>query len=122
MKEAKSSAVAILLESEAFTDRDNVVDGFIVVLRWLWKQDPEQFDKSVEDLSGQQFAKSRQALIERSLKCEPRQIRDTGYWVKTNNRTATKQKIIDELMRKCGHTHADIAKVIKELAVRNGNP
>ncbi len=121
MKEPVSPEVTKLLESESFAYRDNVVDGFIVVLRWVWEQDRQCFDRCAKKLFDY-IANNRHALIRTSVSCEPRSIRGTGYWVKTNNRTTIKQRIVREFMRECGRSAADIVRVNEELAARNGNP
>lgn len=93
-----------------FTKR---VDQFLFVLAQLHKLNPQAFD-AVEQIRGKNrtyFATSKDALLKNGSSTNPKAIPDSPYWVVTNNNTAKKIAMLEQVLQKLGY-EAPVAQAV----------
>lgn len=81
------------------------VDQFLYILSALHALHEEHFDR-VEQIRGKNrtyFATSKAALLENGSSTNPKSIPDSPYWVVTNNNTAKKIAMLDQVMQQLGY-------------------
>ncbi len=81
------------------------VDQFLYILSALHALHGESFDR-VEQIRGKNrtyFATSKAALLENGSSTNPKSIPDSPYWVVTNNNTAKKITMLDQVMQQLGY-------------------
>jgi len=111
------SAFTAFLNSPAFLVQGNVVGKFLSVLSWLYKQNPEQFQK-VLLLNGRKrryFAKSANELEESGNSVMPKRIPDTPFWVFTNSPTQLKKQVLADVMRVLGYDSSTTRSAIDAM-------
>ncbi|WP_394220773.1 replication initiation negative regulator SeqA [Alteromonas gracilis] len=85
-----------------FTKR---VDQFLFVLSAAHKLNAENFS-NVESIKGKNrtyFATSKDALLENGSSTNPKAIPDSPFWVVTNNNTAKKTNMLEQVLRNLGY-------------------
>jgi negative modulator of initiation of replication len=114
-----SSTVASSVETETHNKRDILdavskdalatftkrVDQFLFVLSAAHKLNAENFS-SVESIKGKNrtyFATSKEALLENGSSTNPKAIPDSPFWVVTNNNTAKKTNMLEQVLRNLGY-------------------
>ncbi len=93
-----------------FTKR---VDQFLFVLAQLHKLNPQAFN-AVEQIKGKNrtyFATSKEALLSNGSSTNPKAIPDSPYWVVTNNNTAKKIAMLEQVLQKLGYD-ASVAQTV----------
>ncbi|RYV02000.1 replication initiation negative regulator SeqA [Shewanella sp. OPT22] len=105
-KNVKSESIefAHLFNDEALQSQKGAVGRFLFVLGCLYKSTPENFAQvlQVQGRGRLYFATSKEALLEASKSANPKEIGTSGYWVTTNNNTAKKQTILNEVLHLLG--------------------
>lgn len=89
----------------AFSKR---VDQFLFVLGELHKLNPHTYE-AVQQIRGKNrtyFATSKEALLENGSSTNPKAIPDSPYWVVTNNNTAKKIAMLEQVLQKLGYDAA----------------
>jgi negative modulator of initiation of replication len=96
-----------------FTKR---VDQFLFILSAAHKLNADNFS-SVESIKGKNrtyFATSKEALLENGSSTNPKAIPDSPFWVVTNNNTAKKTNMLEQVLRNLGYQ----ADVIESVVAR----
>jgi negative modulator of initiation of replication len=96
-----------------FTKR---VDQFLFILSAAYKLNADNFS-SVESIKGKNrtyFATSKEALLENGSSTNPKAIPDSPFWVVTNNNTAKKTNMLEQVLRNLGYQ----ADVIESVVAR----
>jgi len=94
-----------------FTKR---VDQFLFVLSAAHKLNADNFS-SVESIKGKNrtyFATSKEALLENGSSTNPKAIPDSPFWVVTNNNTAKKTNMLEQVLRILGYQPDVVESVI----------
>ncbi|TKB04100.1 replication initiation negative regulator SeqA [Alteromonas portus] len=98
-----------------FTKR---VDQFLFVLSAAHKLNAENFAQ-VESIKGKNrtyFATSKAALLENGSSTNPKAIPDSPFWVVTNNNTAKKTNMLEQVLRNLGYQPDVIETVIARFS------
>ncbi|MBT3134257.1 replication initiation negative regulator SeqA [Alteromonas sp. ALT199] len=98
-----------------FTKR---VDQFLFVLSAAHKLNAENFTR-VESIKGKNrtyFATSKEALLENGSSTNPKAIPDSPFWVVTNNNTAKKTNMLEQVLRNLGYQPDVIETVIARFS------
>ncbi|OUV44024.1 MAG: replication initiation regulator SeqA [Rhodobacteraceae bacterium TMED111] len=98
-----------------FTKR---VDQFLFVLSAAHKLNAENFSR-VESIKGKNrtyFATSKEALLENGSSTNPKAIPDSPFWVVTNNNTAKKTNMLEQVLRNLGYQPDVIETVIARFS------
>ena len=99
--------------TEALATFTKRVDQFLFVLAQLHKLNPQAFD-AVEQIKGKNrtyFATSKEALLSNGSSTNPKAIPDSPYWVVTNNNTAKKIAMLEQVLQKLGYD-ASVAQTV----------
>ncbi|WP_438823510.1 SeqA protein [Alteromonas sp. P256] len=102
-------------ELSTFTKR---VDQFLFILSAAHKLNADSFER-VESIKGKNrtyFATSKEALLENGSSTNPKAIPDSAYWVVTNNNTAKKVSMLEQVLRQLGYTPEVIASVVARFS------
>lgn len=127
-----SAATETSLSNEAHTKRDILdavskdalstftkrVDQFLFVLSAAHKLNAENFSR-VESIKGKNrtyFATSKEALLENGSSTNPKAIPDSPFWVVTNNNTAKKTNMLEQVLRNLGYQPDVIETVIARFS------
>lgn len=89
------------------------VGKFLFVLESMYQQTGTGFAQVLE-IQGRDrlyFATSKAALLEKSQSANPKEIGKSGYWVTTNNNTAKKRTILNEVFIKFGCSEFEAKKL-----------
>lgn len=98
-----------------FTKR---VDQFLFVLSAAHKLNAENFAR-VESIKGKNrtyFATSKAALLENGSSTNPKAIPDSPFWVVTNNNTAKKTNMLEQVLRNLGYQPDVVETVIARFS------
>ncbi|MDY6976846.1 MAG: replication initiation negative regulator SeqA [Pseudomonadota bacterium] len=98
-----------------FTKR---VDQFLFVLSAAHKLNAENFAR-VESIKGKNrtyFATSKEALLENGSSTNPKAIPDSPFWVVTNNNTAKKTNMLEQVLRNLGYQPDVIETVVARFS------
>lgn len=98
-----------------FTKR---VDQFLFILSAAHKLNANSFER-VESIKGKNrtyFATSKEALLENGSSTNPKAIPDSSYWVVTNNNTAKKVSMLEQVLRQLGYSPEVIASVVARFS------
>jgi len=122
IKEGEQAAIPITkltecLDDPAFRAQPNVIGKFLYILSYVHNRDPEQFKKVLE-LRGWQrkyFALSSEELEESGSSIYPKQIPNTQFWVTTNNDTAKKRRMIQQVLKLLGYSDVDVKQALQAL-------
>ena len=127
-----SAATEASLLNEAHTKRDILdavskdalstftkrVDQFLFVLSAAHKLNAENFAR-VESIKGKNrtyFATSKEALLENGSSTNPKAIPDSPFWVVTNNNTAKKTNMLEQVLRNLGYQSDVIETVVARFS------
>jgi negative modulator of initiation of replication len=123
--EASSSAQAhdkddilTLVSKSALSTFTKRVDQFLFVLSAAHKLNADSFER-VESIKGKNrtyFATSKEALLENGSSTNPKAIPDSSYWVVTNNNTAKKVSMLEQVLRQLGYSPEVIDSVISRFS------
>ena len=94
------------------------VDQFLFVLSAAHKLNAENFTR-VESIKGKNrtyFATSKAALLENGSSTNPKAIPDSPFWVVTNNNTAKKTNMLEQVLRNLGYQPDVIETVIARFS------
>ncbi|MBD3584956.1 replication initiation negative regulator SeqA [Salinimonas sp. HHU 13199] len=100
---------------EPYTKR---VDLFLFILAQLHELQPQNFAQ-VEQIKGKNriyFATSKDALLKTGSSTNPKQIPDSPYWVVTNNNTAKKIAMLEQVLQVLGYDAATRELVVNRFA------
>ena len=98
-----------------FTKR---VDQFLFVLSAAHKLNAGNFAR-VESIKGKNrtyFATSKEALLENGSSTNPKAIPDSPFWVVTNNNTAKKTNMLEQVLRNLGYQPDVIETVVARFS------
>jgi len=98
-----------------FTKR---VDQFLFVLSAAHKLNADNFS-NVESIKGKNrtyFATSKEALLENGSSTNPKAIPDSPFWVVTNNNTAKKTNMLEQVLRNLGYQAEVVETVIARFS------
>lgn len=93
------------------------VDQFLFILSVLHTKHAESF-AAVEQIKGKNrtyFATSKAALLQNGSSTNPKPIPESQYWVVTNNNTAKKMAMIEQVMQKLGYDDSVIRTVVERF-------
>ena len=88
------------------------------VLSAAHKLNADSFER-VESIKGKNrtyFATSKEALLENGSSTNPKAIPDSSYWVVTNNNTAKKVSMLEQVLRQLGYSPEVIDSVISRFS------
>lgn len=98
--------------------RGNAKDRYFNILRFMYKDKPEQFEK----LSGYrrggsrvQIAKSKEEISSSGRHTYPERLDGTPYWLATNLSNERKQTILEDALRYLGYADEEIVTVVKSI-------
>ncbi|QCZ93910.1 replication initiation negative regulator SeqA [Salinimonas iocasae] len=100
---------------EPYTKR---VDLFLFILAQLHDLQPQTFAQ-VEQIKGKNriyFATSKDALLKTGSSTNPKQIPDSPYWVVTNNNTAKKIAMLEQVLQVLGYDAETRELVVNRFA------
>ena len=100
---------------KGFTKR---VDQFLFVLSAAHKLNADNFT-NVENIKGKNrtyFATSKEALLENGSSTNPKAIPDSPFWVVTNNNTAKKTNMLEQVLRQLGYQPEVIEAVVSRFS------
>lgn len=107
-----------LVSNNALSTFTKRVDQFLFVLSAAHKLNADSFER-VESIKGKNrtyFATSKEALLENGSSTNPKAIPDSAYWVVTNNNTAKKVSMLEQVLRQLGYTPEIIASVVARFS------
>ncbi|WP_088328844.1 replication initiation negative regulator SeqA [Lacimicrobium sp. SS2-24] len=97
------------LERVGVSRQKRTVDRFLTLLGALAKFNPDRFSKVLE-LRGRNrvyFATSKDQLMASGSSTNPKQLPESHYWVVTNNNSAKKMTMLQEVARVLAYSDAD---------------
>lgn len=100
-----SDDILELVTEERLADLTKRVDQFLYILAALHALHSDNFAR-VEQIRGKNrtyFATSKAALLENGSSTNPKPIADSPYWVVTNNNTAKKIAMLEQVMQQLGY-------------------
>jgi len=100
---------------KAFTKR---VDQFLFVLSAAHKLNADNFT-NVENIKGKNrtyFATSKAALLENGSSTNPKAIPESPFWVVTNNNTAKKTNMLEQVLRQLGYQPEVVEAVVSRFS------
>ncbi len=112
-----ASPLAKFVDRPEFLVHPDVVSRYLGLLSWLYNRDPEGF-KRITAIGGRKrkyFALSSQELDASGRMVMPKGIPNSPFWAVTNNATALKRKILEQVMRVLGYSPADIGIALSVL-------
>lgn len=113
------SAILVLQDLDDAVSESNLaqqkgaVGKFLFVLETMYRQTGTGFAQVLE-IQGRDrlyFATSKAALLEKSKSANPKEIGTSGYWVTTNNNTAKKRTILNEVFTKFGCSEFEASRL-----------
>lgn len=103
---------------EALKEYTKRVDLFLFMLAQLHELHPESF-KQVEQIKGKNrvyFATSKEALLNTGSSTNPKQIPGSAYWVVTNNNTAKKVAMLEQVLQLLGYDQATCESLMNRFS------
>lgn len=100
-------------QSPSFLANRSVVDQFLDLFSFLYKENAEDF-KILEAMEGRRrkyIAKSEQELDDSGKSVNAKRIPNTNYWVVTNNSTENKKVLLQQALTLLGYGH-DTARFV----------
>ncbi|NDV93000.1 replication initiation negative regulator SeqA [Alteromonas sp. 345S023] len=107
-----------MVSEDALSTFTKRVDQFLFILSAAHKLNAENF-KYVESIIGKNrtyFATSKEALLENGSSTNPKAIPDSEYWVVTNNNTAKKVNMLEQVLRKLGYAPDVVETIVSRFA------
>lgn len=94
-----STSIGRLFNDEELRAHKAAVGRFLFVLSRIYESSPTNFAQvlQIQGRGRLYFATSKEALLASSATSNPKQIAQSGYWVITNNNTAKKRTILNEV-------------------------
>lgn len=116
-KSAQANKIAAFLGTPEFMVQANVLERFLAILSWLYKQEPRDFDLLLRIFGRKRkyFGKSREELEQFGNSVMPQQIPDAQFWVVTNTSTETKRKMLRKVMSTLRYDSPSIALAVDAL-------
>ncbi|MEI6859527.1 MAG: replication initiation negative regulator SeqA [Shewanella sp.] len=105
------------IDSGKLAAQKGAVGRFLFILEGIYRAAPAQFIQILQ-IQGRDrlyFATSKESLLESSKSANPKEIGQSGFWVTTNNSTATKRNILTEVLQKYGTVEAQIESITSNL-------
>lgn len=106
-----------LISSEKLSAFSKRVDQFLFILSVLQAKHTDTFSQ-VEQIKGKNrtyFATSKEALLQNGSSTNPKSIPDSAYWVVTNNNTAKKMAMLEQVMQKLGYDESTIGTIVSRF-------
>ena len=113
-----SGDIETRLTSAALAQYTKRVDLFLFILSELHDLHSDAF-ANVEQIKGKNriyFATSKDALLSTGSSTNPKSIPDSPYWVVTNNNTAKKVAMLEQVMKTLGYSDEATQTVIAKFA------
>ncbi|GGW76079.1 replication initiation negative regulator SeqA [Alteromonas halophila] len=113
--------ILALVTVERLTQLSKRVDQFLYILAALHALHQDRFER-VEQIRGKNrtyFATSKEALLENGSSTNPKSIPDSPYWVVTNNNTAKKIAMLEQVMQQLGYAEEIIQQVLARFSPGN---
>ena len=113
-----SGDIEARLTSAALAQYTKRVDLFLFILSELHDLHSDAF-ANVEQIKGKNriyFATSKDALLSTGSSTNPKSIPDSPYWVVTNNNTAKKVAMLEQVMKTLGYSDEATQTVIAKFA------
>ena len=107
-----------LVTRDALSTFTKRVDQFLFILSAAHKLNADNF-ANVESIVGKNrtyFATSKEALLENGSSTNPKLIPDSPYWVVTNNNTAKKVNMLEQVLRTLGYQANVVDTVVSRFA------
>ena len=114
----KKNDIVDAVSQDALATFTKRVDQFLFILSAAHKLNANSFSQ-VESIVGKNrtyFAKSKEALLENGSSTNPKAIPDSDYWVVTNNNTAKKVNMLEQVLRKLGYAPEVVETVVNRFA------
>ena len=114
----KKNDIVDAVSQDALATFTKRVDQFLFILSVAHKLNANSFSQ-VESIVGKNrtyFAKSKEALLENGSSTNPKAIPDSEYWVVTNNNTAKKVNMLEQVLRKLGYAPEVVETVVNRFA------
>jgi len=95
----------------------NGVGRFLFILETVYLAAPDRFSQ-VLNIKGRDrlyFAKSKQSLLAASKTANPKEIGQSGFWVTTNNSSAKKRAILNEVLQQYDTHESQIEAIILSI-------
>ncbi|MCC2616005.1 replication initiation negative regulator SeqA [Aestuariibacter halophilus] len=109
----EGEGVFAILNAHQDQEPQSRVEHFLQILAALHQAHPERFDNvlSVKGRNRLYFATSKEALLESGSSTNPKQVPGTHYWVVTNNNTAKKVAMLNEVAEALGYPQSDAQRL-----------
>ncbi len=107
------SAILASVTADSLAAYTKRVEQFLFILAQLHQLHPGAFS-GVEQIKGKNrvyFATSKAALLENGSSTNPKAIPDSPYWVVTNNNTAKKIAMLEQVLQVLGYNDDVISSV-----------
>lgn len=114
---AKKDIVDVIT-TDALSTFTKRVDQFLFVLSAAHKLNEEAFS-AVETIKGKNrtyFATRKEALLENGSSTNPKAIPDSPYWVVSNNNTAKKVSMLEQVLRVLGYKPEVVETIISRFS------
>jgi negative modulator of initiation of replication len=114
---AREAALSDYVVSPEFLSNRNVVDQFLGVLSFLYKNNSDKF-ANLEVMEGRKrkyFAQSEQELENSGTSVNPKRIPHSNFWVVTNNDTNNKKVMLRRALVLLGYSARTIRLVVDSL-------
>ena len=115
---AGNSDILEKLDDESLAQFSKRVEQFLYVLSVIYAMNPEAFT-AVEQIKGKNriyFATSKEALLENGSSTNPKLIPDSTYWVVTNNNTAKKVAMLEQVLLVLNYDKDVIQQIVMRFA------
>lgn len=112
------SSIIERLDDDTMASYTKRVDLFLFILSQLHELHPEDFAR-VEEIKGKNrvyFATSKEALLNTGSSTNPKQIPQSQYWVVTNNNTAKKLAMLEQVLQLLGYDNTTVETVMNRFA------
>lgn len=98
------------LDDPHFIRNSAAVDRFLYLLGAAYKQKGTDFEKvlAIQGRERRYFAKSREEIEESGKSTQPRNIKNSPYWVMTNSPTPQKRQILADALKLLGYSETSI--------------
>jgi negative modulator of initiation of replication len=113
----QASPLSEFLDRPDFLVHPDVVSRYLSLLSWLYNRDPDKFKRvaSIEGRKRRYFALTPKELEDSGVSVMPRRIPSSPFWAVTNNATAHKRRILEQVMRVLSYSAADVSTALSAL-------
>jgi len=113
------SPILGLVESPEYR-RGKAKDRYFDVLRFIYQENPQQFEKLEGFRKGSrvQISKTPSEIRQSGRHTYPQQLDGTPFWVMTNLSNERKQTLLEDIMRFLGYPEEIITVVVKSVPAR----